>query len=106
MSTHCAIMVRMHEGSLLTSASLDSPHPCVNHYVAGRAIAGAPSPEVASTMGPMHGNCEDAALAVSRQGCFLEETDRTGDCGVDAMACNEPGIVRGASLEIDSEGIL
>ena len=33
-STHRAIAVRMHEDSLFTSASLDSPHPCVNHYAA------------------------------------------------------------------------
>ena len=97
-STHRAIAVRIHEGSLLTSVSLDSLHPCVNHYVAGRPIAGAPSPEAASTMGPVHGNCEDAALAASRQGWFLVETDCGGDCGVDAMACNEPGIVRGAKV--------
>ena len=97
-STHRAIAVRMHEGSLLTSASLDSPHPCVNRDVAGRPIAGALSPEAASSMGPAHGNCEDAALAASRQGWFLEETDCTGDCGVDAMACNEPGVVRGAKV--------
>ena len=97
-STHHAIAVRIHEGSLLTSASLDSPHPCVNHYVAGRPIAGTLSPKAASSMGPLHGNCEDAALAASRQGWLLEETDCGSDCGVNAMACNEPGIFRGAKV--------
>ena len=106
-STHRAIAVRIHEGSLLTSASLDSPHPCVNLYVAGRPTAGAPSPEAASTMGPVHGNCEDAALAASRQGWFFR-----GDRLQGRLRGRRNGVQRAwdcsrrKSLENDSDGII